>query len=268
MTGPVRPWDEAGGAWAPDSRDVSSGSVPAEETTRCLLARAQAGDEAAREMLVRGHLGLAKSIAVRFRGRGEDDDDLYQVAAIGLLKAIERFDLSRPVRFSTYAVPLIIGELKMHFRNQGTLKVSRSLKSRASTVLACEEQLAQRLGRRPNVGEIAKELGLPADEIVSALECVREPVSVNALQEQDEGGALLAAAEVDAAQAEILAARLDCLALKQALLGLGERERRLLTLRFFAGKTQKEVATLFGVSQVQISRLERTALGSLRALLD
>lgn len=260
-----------------DPMDVMDGRVPDEGTTRALIARAQSGDAEARDELVRGHLRLARSIAMRFRGRGEDDDDLCQVAAIGLLKAVERFDLSRPVRFSTYAVPLIIGEVKMHLRNQGPIKVGRALKARAVAALACEEKLAQRLGRRPSVGEVADELGLAADEIVAALDSVREPVSVDALRWEGGGsagrgsggrGSVPAMAEADAAGAEVLAARVDRLAVRQALEGLEERDRSLVTLRFFAGKTQKEVAAVFGVSQVQVSRLERAALVRLRTLLS
>lgn len=255
-----------------DPMDVMDGRVPDEGTTRALIARAQSGDDEARDELVRGHLRLARSIAMRFRGRGEDDDDLCQVAAIGLLKAVERFDLSRPVRFSTYAVPLIIGEVKMHLRNQGPIKVGRALKARAVAALACEEKLAQRLGRRPSVGEVADELGLAADEIVAALDSVREPVSVDALRWEGGGsggrGSVPAMAEADAAGAEVLAARVDRLAVRQALEGLEERDRSLVTLRFFAGKTQKEVAAVFGVSQVQVSRLERAALVRLRTLLS
>lgn len=232
-----------------------------------LLARAQGGDEAACERLVKGNLRLVKSIAARFYGLGYDMDDLFQIGSIGLVKAIKRFDPSYGVKFSTYAVPLIIGEIRGYLRDTGPIKVSRGLKELARRVSHVSNELSTALGREASINEIAEEMGLPKEEIIEALEATRPVSSLDEpIHTIDDGDPIYVIDEV-AATRDLEATSVERLALAEAMRVLSERERRIIELRFFHERTQAEVAAITGLSQAQISRIERNALRTMRERL-
>ncbi|MBE3575966.1 MAG: sigma-70 family RNA polymerase sigma factor [Firmicutes bacterium] len=241
------------------------------DNARRLLAQAQAGDPAAEGRLVEMHLGLARKLASRFVRPGYDAEDLFQIACVGLVKAIRNFDLGQPVQFSTYAVPVILGELRAFLRSDGPVKVSRSVRELARQVHQQEAALEQALGRRPTAAEVAQALGVDAAAVVEALEAVQTPASLEAplagerraagSTEEPTLGEVLAAGEGS------LQAAGERVALRQALAALPERHRRILWRRYVQERSQMEVAASEGISQAQISRLERQALRALRALL-
>ncbi len=228
-----------------------------------LFHQLQEGDERAREKLVNGNLRLVLSVIQRFNNRGEYVDDLFQVGCIGLIKAIDNFDLGQNVKFSTYAVPMIIGEIRRYLRDNNPIRVSRSMRDIAYKVLQVRDNLANRLGREPNIGEIAAELNIKREEIVLALDAIQEPVSLFEPIYHDGGDPIFVMDQISDDRNDD-ARWVEGLAIKEALQKLTEREKLILTLRFYRGKTQMEVADEIGISQAQVSRLEKAALGSMR----
>ncbi|NLT95492.1 MAG: RNA polymerase sporulation sigma factor SigG [Clostridia bacterium] len=230
---------------------------------RELFEKLQAGDEEAREQLIQGNLRLVLSVIQRFTNRGEYVDDLFQVGCIGLMKAIDNFDLSQNVKFSTYAVPMIIGEIRRYLRDNNPIRVSRSLRDIAYKALQVRDSLVNKHSKEPTITEIAEELKLPREEIVFALDAIQEPVSLFEPIYHDGGDPIFVMDQVgDEKNSDIN--WLESIAVKEALRKLNERERLILTLRFFDGKTQMEVAEEIGISQAQVSRLEKAALNHMR----
>ena len=237
------------------------------EQTMALLRRAKAGDSGAREELISGNLRLVLSVIQKFAGRGENPDDLFQVGCVGLIKAIDGFDLSQPVRFSTYGVPMIAGEIRRYLRDNSAIRVSRSVRDTAYRVLQCKEQLQLSLGREPTLDEIAKQLELPRTEVVGALDAIAAPVSLYEPVYADGGDPLMVMDQLrDTRNTD--EHWLERIALRDAMGQLGRREKEILTLRFREGKTQMEVAKQIGISQAQVSRLEKNALGSIRRAIS
>ena len=228
-----------------------------------LLRRCQNGDELARQELIEGNLRLVLSVIQRFDKRGESPDDLFQVGCIGLIKAISNFDPDKQVRFSTYGVPMIAGEVRRYLRDNSAIRVSRSIRDVAYKVLQCKEALTTALGRDPTLEEISKELEIPTDEVSQALDAVCAPVSLYDPVYSDGGDPLTVMDQVrDTKNTD--EQWMEHITLRDAFAGLGDREKQILSLRFVGGKTQMEVATSLGISQAQVSRLEKNAIGSLR----
>ena len=228
-----------------------------------LLLQAQKGDEQARQQLIEGNLRLVLSVIQRFSGRGESADDLFQVGCIGLMKAINNFDPTKQVRFSTYGVPMIAGEVRRYLRDNSVIRVSRSIRDVAYRVLQCKEALTLSLGRDPTLEEIAKDLELPREEVSEALDAVCAPLSLYDPVYADGGDPLTVMDQVrDTKNNE--GAWMERIALRQAFRALGSREKQILSMRYVGGKTQMEVAGLVGISQAQVSRLEKNAISSLR----
>ena len=228
-----------------------------------LLKKANAGDEDARQELIEGNLRLVLSVIQRFDKRGENPDDLFQVGCIGLIKAISNFDPTKQVRFSTYGVPMIAGEVRRYLRDNSAIRVSRSIRDVAYRVLQCKEALLLKLGREPTLEEIATELSLPAADVAEALDAVCAPVSLYDPVYSDGGDPLTIMDQVhDTKNTET--AWMDRISLRTAFQGLGDREKQILSLRFYDGKTQMEVAAALGISQAQVSRLEKSAIGTMR----
>ena len=230
--------------------------VLTEAEKRELLARAHAGDAAAREQMVEGNLRLVLSVVQRFAQRGENLDDLFQVGCIGLIKAIDHFDPAQPVRFSTYGVPMIIGEIRRFLRDNNALRVSRSLRDTAYRAMQSREALEKQLGREPTMDEIAQAAGLARREVTAALESVVEPVYT------DGGDAMYVIDQVRDPDGED--SWISGLQFRQTVAGLTPREKRIMELRYLQGKTQMEVAREIGISQAQVSRLEKGALSQFR----
>ncbi|MCK9443047.1 MAG: RNA polymerase sporulation sigma factor SigG [Tissierellaceae bacterium] len=233
------------------------------EEMQALFIKIKAGDLKAREEFIQGNLRLVLSIIQRFNRRGEHVDDLFQVGCIGLIKAIDNFDLSQNVRFSTYAVPMIIGEIRRYLRDNNSIRVSRSLRDIAYKALQAREQLINRNSKEPTIYEIAEELNLPKEEIVFALEAIQEPISLFEPIFHDSGDAIFVMDQIkdEKAEEEIW---LREIALREAIEKLNGREKQILNLRFYEGKTQMEVADEIGISQAQVSRLEKNALRQMR----
>lgn len=248
-----------------DERQINTNGQFSSALTRTLISRAQQGDEQAKEQLVTTNAPLVKSVAKRFMNRAIEYDDLYQIGCMGLIKAIARFDLSYDVRFSTYAVPMIAGEIKRFLRDDGMIKVSRSLKELAARAAAVREKLIDTHAREPSVAEIAAELGVDAEDVAEALEAARPYASIYEPTYGAESDAMLldtvggACKELDSAT--------DRVALKELLNTLSARERTIITLRYFSDQTQTQVAKSLGISQVQVSRLENAILQRLRKLV-
>ncbi|AVX20992.1 MULTISPECIES: RNA polymerase sporulation sigma factor SigG [Carboxydocella] len=233
------------------------------EQMRQLFAAMQQGDQAAREKLIEGNLRLVLSVIQRFVNRGEYVDDLFQVGCIGLMKAIDNFDLSQNVKFSTYAVPMIIGEIRRYLRDNNPIRVSRSLRDIAYRALQVRDNLVNKLNREPSVNEIAEELKLPREEVVFALDAIQEPISLFEPIYHDGGDPIFVMDQIKDEKNQDVG-WLENISVKEALARLGEREKQILTLRFFHGKTQMEVAEEIGISQAQVSRLEKAALNHMR----
>ena len=227
-----------------------------------LLRRTKEGDRAAREQLICGNLRLVLSVIQRFLGRGENVDDLFQVGCIGLMKAIDNFDINQPVRFSTYGVPMIIGEIRRFLRDNNALRVSRSLRDTAYRAMQARETLEKQLGREPTMDEIAGEAGLSRREVTAALESVVEPVSLEEPVYTDGGDAMYLIDQVRDPDGED--SWISGLQFRQTVAGLTPREKRIMELRYLQGKTQMEVAREIGISQAQVSRLEKGALSQFR----
>ena len=228
-----------------------------------LIERSQQGDMEARSRLVEGNLKLVLSVIQRFLGRGENPDDLFQVGCIGLLKAIANFDTTKDVRFSTYGVPMIAGELRRYLRDYSPIRVSRSVRDLAYRVLQCKQAMTAENGREPTFAQIAERLGVPEEDVVGAMDAVSTPVSLYEPVYTDGGDPLTVMDQVrDVKNTD--EQWLESIALRQAMQGLSERERHILALRFYDGRTQMEVAGSLGISQAQVSRLEKGALASIR----
>ena len=228
-----------------------------------LLRRSKEGDRQATEQLIEGNLRLVLSVIQKFLGRGESADDLFQVGCIGLMKAIQNFDPTKNVRFSTYGVPMIAGEVSRYLRDNSAIRVSRSLRDVAYRVLQCKEQLLSQMDREPTLEEIAKRLELPQGEVAEALDAVCAPVSLSEPVYTDGGDPLTVMDQVrDIKNTE--EGWMEQIALRTAFGKLGQREKDILRLRFVGGKTQMEVADLVGISQAQVSRVEKGALSAMR----
>jgi len=230
---------------------------------RELFVDIQNGDEEARDKLVNGNLRLVLSVIQRFTNRGEYVDDLFQVGCIGLMKAIDNFDLSQNVKFSTYAVPMIIGEIRRYLRDNNPIRVSRSLKDIAYKALQVRDTLVKKNSREPSINEIAEALDIPREQIVFALDAIQEPISLFEPIYHDGGDPIFVMDQIGD-EKNVDSNWLEKIAIKEALNKLNQREKHILTLRFFDGKTQMEVADEIGISQAQVSRLEKAALHHMR----
>lgn len=223
-----------------------------------LLHKMKEGDKEARTQLVNGNLRLVLSVVQKFTNRGENLDDLFQVGCIGLIKSIDNFDTSLNVRFSTYAVPMIIGEIRRYLRDNNSIRVSRSLRDTAYKAMQIKEWLTAKNDREPTVEEIAREMGIKKEDVVMALEAIVEPISLYEPAYNDGGDTIYVMDQIGDKQSD--KDWLDEISLKEAIENLGEREKKILSLRFLVGKTQMEVAKEVGISQAQVSRLEKAAL--------
>ena len=239
---------------------VNTAELPilSEQEKRDLLTRARAGDKKARQSMIEGNLRLVLSVVQRFSQRGENMDDLFQVGCIGLIKAIDNFDPAQQVRFSTYGVPMIIGEIRRFLRDNNALRVSRSLRDTAYRAMQSREELEKQLGREPTVDEIAQKTGLSRREVSAALESVVEPLSLEEPVYADGGDAVYVIDQVRDPDGED--SWISGLQFRQTVAGLTPREKRIMELRYLKGKTQMEVAREIGISQAQVSRLEKAAL--------
>ena len=232
-------------------------------STEELIQRAQSGDTSAMEILVEENTGLIWAVTRRFLGRGVEADDLYQLGSLGFLKAVEGFDLSYGTQFSTYAVPKISGEIRRFLRDDGTVKVSRSLKEQASAIRVVRNQLTTALGRDPTIAEISRQTGFSPEEIAMAETATAATESIQ--RETGEEGFSLENVLTDTESEEIM---VEKIALRQAISALPEREATVIKLRFFHGLTQQRVARVLGVSQVRVSRIEKKAINRLREMLS
>ena len=227
-----------------------------------LLVKSHNGDKAARDALIYGNLRLVLSVIQRFGNRGENPDDLFQVGCIGLMKAIDHFDVTQGVQFSTYGVPMIIGEVRRFLRDNNSVRVSRSLRDTAYKAIQCKERLTAQKDREPTIEEIAGELSMKREDVVLALEAIVEPVSLYEPVFADGGDTLYIMDQVGDRTDD--GDWLEEIAVKQAIHNLSDREKRILSLRFLDGKTQMEVAGEIGISQAQVSRLEKGALNKIK----
>lgn len=228
-----------------------------------MLQKIKQGDKDAREAFLTGNLRLVLSVIQRFGSRGENPDDLFQVGCIGLIKALDNFDLSHGVKFSTYAVPMIIGEVRRYLRDNNAIRVSRSLRDLAYKALQTRENLSRQIQREPTVAEIAKELDVAHEDVVLALESIQDPISLYEPVFHDDGDAIYVMDQVSDTK-NTDERWIENIALSEAMKKLSPRERRILNLRFFEGKTQMEVAEEISISQAQVSRLEKNALKYMR----
>ncbi|MGC4376423.1 RNA polymerase sporulation sigma factor SigF [Fictibacillus sp. Mic-4] len=228
-----------------------------DEEIKQLIKKSQEGDQSAREMIVEKNMRLVWSVVQRFLNRGYEPDDLFQIGSIGLLKSVDKFDLSYDVRFSTYAVPMIIGEIQRFIRDDGTVKVSRSLKEMGNKVRKVKDELSKTLGRTPTVNEIAEKLEITAEDVVLAQEAVRAPTSIHETVYENDGDPITLLDQIaDHSENKWF----DKIALQEAIEALDEREKLIVYLRYYKDQTQSEVAQRLGISQVQVSRLEKKIL--------
>lgn len=233
------------------------------ESVYSLIQRAQQGDEKAKEQLLQENSGLIWSVVRRFYGRGEQED-LYQLGAIGLLKCIEKFDFNYDVKFSTYAVPMIMGEIRRFLRDDGTIKVSRSLKELAYRAKQLEENILKAENREPSVTELANKLSVEKEDLIFALESVKDVESLYAAKRKEEGSMQLIDQLADHSENEKM---LERISLKEALTHLDAKERQIIIMRYFQDKTQTDVAKCIGISQVQVSRIEKRVLQQMKESL-
>ncbi|MEA4813425.1 MAG: RNA polymerase sporulation sigma factor SigG [Oscillospiraceae bacterium] len=234
------------------------------EETMDLLRRTKQGDKKAREELISGNLRLVLSVIQKFSGRGENADDLFQVGCIGLIKAIDNFDINQPVKFSTYGVPMIIGEIRRYLRDNSSIRVSRSMRDTAYRVLRVKEKIMGETQREPTVEQIAAELGIPREEVVFALDAIMEPVSLYEPVYSDGSGDAICVMDQVSDTKNTDESWIDQIALKEAVRRLTDREKNILALRFYDGKTQMEVSNEVGISQAQVSRLEKNAINQIK----
>ncbi|TGB04995.1 RNA polymerase sporulation sigma factor SigG [Halobacillus salinus] len=239
--------------------DTSKLPVLKNKEMRALFERLQSGEIEAREQLVNGNLRLVLSVIQRFNNRGEYGDDLFQVGCIGLMKSIDNFDLSHNVKFSTYAVPMIIGEIRRYLRDNNPIRVSRSLRDTAYKALQMREQLISETNKDPKPHEIAEKMGVPHEDIVFAMDAIQDPVSLFEPIYNDGGDPIFVVDQLKD-EREKDSVWLDELSLREGMKQLNDREKMILTKRFFQGKTQMEVAEEIGISQAQVSRLEKAAI--------
>lgn len=226
-----------------------------------LIKRSQDGDHSARDIIIEKNMRLVWSVVQRFINRGYDPDDLFQIGSIGLMKSVDKFDLSYDVKFSTYAVPMIIGEIQRFIRDDGTVKVSRSLKELGNKIRKCKDELSKRFGRAPTVMEIAEELEITPEEVVHAQEASRAPSSIHETVYENDGDPITL---LDQISDESEGGWFDKIALKEAINVLDEREQLIVYLRYYKDQTQSEVAERLGISQVQVSRLEKKILKQIK----
>jgi RNA polymerase sporulation-specific sigma factor len=244
---------------------VNTSKLPVlkEKEMKELLFRMQNGDNGCREEFIKGNLRLVLSVIKRFNNRGENVDDLFQVGCIGLIKSIDNFDLSQNVRFSTYAVPMIIGEIRRYLRDNNSIRVSRSLRDIAYRALQVRDRLVNQDNKEPTVTQIAKELELPREDVVFALDAIQDPVSLFEPIYHDGGDAIYVMDQISDTK-NIDDSWIENISIKEAMKKINDREKLILNLRFFDGRTQMEVAEEIGISQAQVSRLEKTALKHMR----
>ena len=228
-----------------------------------MLLKIKEGDRETRDTFITGNLRLVLSVIQRFGNRGENPDDLFQVGCIGLIKALDNFDMSHGVKFSTYAVPMIIGEVRRYLRDNNAIRVSRSMRDLAYKALQARENLARQLQREPTMAEIAKEMDVEQEEVVLALESIQEPISLYEPVFHDDGDAIYVMDQVSDTK-NTDEKWIENIALSEAMKKLTPRERKILNMRFFEGKTQMEVAEEISISQAQVSRLEKNALKYMR----
>ncbi|MCC8049630.1 MAG: RNA polymerase sporulation sigma factor SigG [Clostridiales bacterium] len=237
------------------------------EEKEFLFEQIQKGDDNARELYIKGNLRLVLSVIRRFSNSNENVDDLFQIGCIGLMKAIDNFDTNLNVKFSTYAVPMIIGEIRRYLRDNNSIRVSRSLRDTAYKAIYAKENYAKQNLREPTVNEIADEIGIPKEEIVNALDAIQSPVSLYDPVYSDGGDTLYVMDQIsDRKNRE--ENWVESISLREALERLPEREKHIIELRFYDGKTQTEVAAEIGISQAQVSRLEKNALKTMRSYLN
>lgn len=242
--------------------DTSKLPVLKEAEIKKLLPLTKQGDKSAREKLINGNLRLVLSVVKRFTGRGETPDDLFQIGCIGLIKAIDNFDISQNVRFSTYAVPMIIGEMRRHLRDNNAVRISRSIKDTAYKAMQVKEQLMNKQKKEPTVSEIADIMGVAREDVVIALESIVEPISLYDPVYSDSGDTVYVLDQIGDSNDD--RNWLDEICLKEAIRKLSEREKTILTLRFMQGKTQTEVSNEIGISQAQVSRLEKNVMDKIK----
>ncbi len=237
------------------------------EEKDALFVRIRQGDESARELFIKGNLRLVLSVIRRFSSSGENVDDLFQIGCIGLIKAIDNFNTELGVRFSTYAVPMIIGEIRRFLRDNNSIRVSRSLRDTAYKAISAKENLMKQNQKEPTISEVAAEVGISREDIVYALDAIQNPMSLYEPVYTDGTDTLYVMDQIrDKKNRE--ENWIERLSLSDALKKLGDREREIIVLRFFEGKTQMEVADMIGISQAQVSRLEKSALRTMRAYLS
>ncbi|MDD5906257.1 MAG: RNA polymerase sporulation sigma factor SigG [Clostridiales bacterium] len=240
-------------------------TLKSDEVTQ-LLRQAKDGDTQAREKLIYGNLRLVLSVVQKFLNRGENVDDLFQVGCIGLMKAIDNFDINQPVRFSTYGVPMIVGEIRRYLRDNSAIRVSRSMRDTAYKVLQAREKLMENSQREPTVEQIAQYLEIPREDVVFAMDAIVDPVSLYEPIYSDGGDAICVMDQVkDTDNTD--ENWIEQLALKEAISRLNDRERHILAMRFYEGKTQMEVSAEIGISQAQVSRLEKGAIAAIKKRL-
>ena len=243
--------------------DTSKLPLLKEKEKERLLCEVKNGNTSAREELINGNLRLVLSVVQRFSGRGENPDDLFQVGCIGLIKSIDNFDITQNVKFSTYAVPMIIGEIRRYLRDNNAIRVSRSIKDTAYRAMQVKEQLINKNQKEPTVSEIAEQLGLPREDVVIALESVVEPMSLYDPVYSDGGDTIYVLDQIGDNNSD--SNWLNEIFLKESIKNLTPREKNILSLRFMQGKTQMEVSEEIGISQAQVSRLEKGALHKIRS---
>lgn len=244
---------------------VNTSKLPVlkEKEMRELLISMRNGDESSREKFIKGNLRLVLSVIQRFNNRGENADDLFQVGCIGLIKSIDNFDLSQNVKFSTYAVPMIIGEIRRYLRDNNSIRVSRSLRDIAYRALQVRDKFVAKNNKEPTVSQIAKELKVPREEVIFALDAIQEPMSLYEPIYHDDGDAIYVMDQISDNKSHDQNWVQD-ISIKEAMKKLSSREKMILNMRFFDGRTQMEVADEIGISQAQVSRLEKTALKHMR----
>jgi RNA polymerase sporulation-specific sigma factor len=251
----------------PMGADIKNASQPflTNDQVKDLIAKSQNGDTEARELLVNSNIRLVWSVVQRFINRGYEADDLFQIGCIGLLKAVDKFDLAFDVKFSTYAVPMIIGEIQRFLRDDGTVKVSRSLKETANKVRRAKDELYKNFGRSPTVGEVAEAIGITPEEVVFAQEASRAPSSIHETVFENDGDPITL---IDQIADDSVGKWFEQIALKDAISKLTEREQLIVYLRYYKDQTQSEVAERLGISQVQVSRLEKRILQTIRDQIE
>lgn len=247
--------------------DTSKLPVLTNKEMRALFRSLQGGDRSAREKLVNGNLRLVLSVIQRFNNRGENVDDLFQVGCIGLMKAIDNFDLGQNVKFSTYAVPMIIGEIRRYLRDNNPIRVSRSLRDIAYKALQVRDTLTNRYSREPSIHEISESLNVPKEDVVFALDAIQDPVSLFEPIYQEGGDPIYVMDQLSDDQDKDLH-WVEEIALREAMSRLNNREKMILSMRFFEGKTQMEVASEIGISQAQVSRLEKAAINQMQKYIN